>query len=228
MQKEEPQVSSPIMRRLSYGFENSNEMLRAGVPSSGVASRTSKRRAVATSGASLLEFALIVPLLLILIANIVNFGGFFFAWITVQDAARSGVQYMVRGNTALGDPAPVLPTAAQISPVVTQEVSSLVNNASLALRVCTRQPSGRGTGVTAPTITCSQVAGSFATSPSSPAEDGSAEAPLYQTGWVDVGYTYLPFIRSGFKFPGLNFGPVWPSKDGGVVIHRQVAMRLLN
>jgi hypothetical protein len=221
------------MEFVRYGVEHCRSMRRAGMPSSGVLRRRPARRAAAACGASLLEFALIVPLLLILIANIVNFAGFFFAWITVQDAARAGAQYLVRGDKSLGDPAPVAPLpesglAALISPVVTQELSSLVNNPSLALRVCTRKPSGRGISATAPTITCTQVTGSFSTTPSDPPEEGSAEAPLYETGWVDVGYTYLPFIPSGFKFPGLNFGPVWPSKDGGVTIHRQVVMRILS
>jgi hypothetical protein len=45
-------------------------------------------------------------------------------------------------------------------------------------------------------------------------------------GWVNVGYTYDPFIPIGFKFPGLGFGPVWPFASS-MVIQRQVVMRLL-
>jgi hypothetical protein len=182
-------------------------------------------------GASLLEFAVILPLLLVLIANVTNFAGFFFAWITVQDAARAGAQLLVRGHRALGDPAPVAPTpesghAGLISPVVTQEVSSLQNNPSLALQVCTRNPSGRGSGTTAPTVTCETVTGSFSNAPANPAEDPSAEAPNYETGWVNVAYTYDAFIPLGFTFPGLGFGPIWPSSNS-MVIQRQVVMRLL-
>src|SRR5258708_28280820 len=40
-------------------------------------------------GHSLVEFALLLPLLFLLIVNAVNFGSFFFAWITVAHAARS-------------------------------------------------------------------------------------------------------------------------------------------
>jgi Flp pilus assembly protein TadG len=183
-------------------------------------------------GASLVEFALILPLLLVLIANVVNFGGFFFAWITVENAARTGAQFLARGDKALGDPAPVAPTpesgkAGLTSPVVTQDVSSLRNNPSLALRVCTRNPSGRGSGTTPPTVTCTTVTGAFATIPSNPPEDPTAEAPCCETGWVDVAYTYQAFIPLGFTFPGLGFGPIWPNNPNGVVVHRQVVMRLL-
>ncbi len=35
------------------------------------------------AGQSLVEFALVLPLLFLLIVNAINFGGFFYAWITV-------------------------------------------------------------------------------------------------------------------------------------------------
>ena len=46
-------------------------------------------------GASLVEFALILPLIFVLIVNAVNYGTFLYAWITVANAARTGAQYMV-------------------------------------------------------------------------------------------------------------------------------------
>ncbi len=90
-----------------------------------------------------MEFALVLPLLLILIANVVNFGSFFFAWVTVASAARAGSQYLVRADAALSDSttAPTLKTASQVATdIVTPEVSTLLNKASLAVRVCSRSP----------------------------------------------------------------------------------------
>jgi hypothetical protein len=40
-------------------------------------------------GQALIEYALLLPLLFLLIVNTVNFGGFLFAWITVSNAARA-------------------------------------------------------------------------------------------------------------------------------------------
>ena len=51
-----------------------------------------------TRGQSLVELALILPLLFLLIVNVVNFGGVFFAWIAVADAARTGAQYWITGG----------------------------------------------------------------------------------------------------------------------------------
>ena len=50
----------------------------------------------------MLAFALVLPLFLIIIANVVNFGGFFFAWITMENAARTGAQYMSRAGRGSG------------------------------------------------------------------------------------------------------------------------------
>ena len=44
-------------------------------------------------GHSLIEFALILPLLFLLIVNVVNFGSFLYAAITVANAARAGAEY---------------------------------------------------------------------------------------------------------------------------------------
>src|SRR5258706_15670336 len=54
--------------------------------------RTMLLRRNSEDGHSLVEFALLLPLLFLLIVNAVNFGSFFFAWITVANAARPAGQ----------------------------------------------------------------------------------------------------------------------------------------
>ena len=49
-------------------------------------------------GQALVESALVLPLLFLLVINVVNFGGMLYAWITVSNAARTGADYMVRGE----------------------------------------------------------------------------------------------------------------------------------
>src|ERR1019366_5358801 len=88
-----------------------------------------------SAGQSLVEFTLILPLIFLLILNAVNFGGFLFAWITIANGARAGAEYMSQGTASIG--APAAPTAAQVTTLVTNDISSLMNRSSLIVRVCT-------------------------------------------------------------------------------------------
>jgi Flp pilus assembly protein TadG len=153
------------------------------------------------AGQSLVEFALVLPLLFLLIVNVLNFGGMLYAWVTVANAARSGAQYMMMGGSTAHSP--IAPTAAQISAVVTQDLLSLPNRASAVVRVC-KNNNG--------TVTCTPAGGTPPTDP---------EPTFYILGTVEVTYTYVPFV-SLWSFPrmGINLTPP------PTTIHRQVAMRM--
>ena len=155
-------------------------------------------------GQALIEYALILPILFLLIINVVNFGGFFYAWITVSDAARAGADYAILGGASVG--APGLPVATQIFNVITQEVSSLPNAASLSVSICQND---NGT-VTALSGTCTSM-------PSDP------EPTNYVLTTIDVTYTYQPFIGA-FNFPNLGIYTSIPP----TTVHRRAAMRVLN
>ncbi len=154
-------------------------------------------------GQSLVEFALLLPLIFLLIVNAVNFGGFLYAWITVANAARAGAQYALIGGAMAS--APTTPTAAQVSALVTSDVASLPNKASVQIRVCKNQNS---------TVTCTGIG--TGTTPVDP------EQPLFLLTAVDVTYTYQPFIPL-WDFPGLNIHATLPP----TTIHRKAVMRLL-
>src|SRR5262245_16550399 len=49
-------------------------------------------------GQTLVEFALTLPILLLLIFGIIEFGRIFQAWVTVQNAAREAIRYAVTGQ----------------------------------------------------------------------------------------------------------------------------------
>ena len=154
-------------------------------------------------GQALIEFALILPLIFLVIVNMINFGGFIFAWITVANAARVGAEYGIRSSAAVGTPTAA--TVTQISTVVTNSISSLLNRSTLQVRVCTNRNA---------VVTCTGT-GSGAT-PSDP------EPLSFALAAVDVTYTYSPPIPL-FNFPGWSIHATLPA----TTIHRKAVMRML-
>jgi Flp pilus assembly protein TadG len=152
----------------------------------------------AQSGQALVEFSLIFPLVFLLAVNAVNFGGYLFAWITVANAARAGVQYMAMSSASPGSPTPA--TATQVSALIASDTASLLNKASIVVATCTN-------------ATTSANACTSLTDP---------EAPSYTLATVDVTYTYQPFIPL-FSFPGTGISATLPSTS----IHRKAVMRML-
>lgn len=153
------------------------------------------------SGQSLIEFALLLPLIFLLIVNAVNFGGFLYAWITIANAARAGAEYSLMGGAMAQSPG--TPTAAQVSTLVTQDTASLPNQASLQIRVCTNNNG---------TIAC--------VGPGSSATPADPEPTTYVLTTVDVDYTYQPFIPL-WSFPALGIHATLPP----TAIHRKAVMR---
>jgi len=166
-------------------------------------------RASHCRGQSLAEFALIFPLMFLLVVNVVNFGSFMYAWITVANAARAGSEYWITGTATVL--APNAPTASQVTAVITKDINALPNRASLTVEVCTNNKSS-GTAV----VTCSGTYGTL-TPPVDP-EPGS-----FVSASVDVKYVYQPPIPL-WDVPGLNIHATLPS----TTIHRQAVMRLMN
>src|SRR5258706_6992162 len=52
----------------------------------------------ASRAQSIVEFALTLPILLLLLFGIIEFGRIFQAWVTVQNAARAAIRYAVTGQ----------------------------------------------------------------------------------------------------------------------------------
>jgi hypothetical protein len=154
-------------------------------------------RGKSESGQSLIELSLLIPFLFLWIINAVNFGALIFAWITIADAARAGVQYGALSAT----------TYAQISTVVTDTTASLKNKASITV-VYSRNANG--------TITCPGQGSCAATPPADP------EPAAYTLACVDVTYTYVPIIPV-FSFPSLGISLTLPP----TTVHRRAVMRLI-
>jgi len=168
------------------------------LPASGVTATAAPARASNRSGQALIEFALIMPMVLLLAVNAVNFGGFIFAWITVAAAARDGAEYMMMSSSSSGSPTPA--TNAQVTALVTSDIASLLNKASLVVATCTN--------TTTAANGCTNLY--------------DPEAPTYTLATVDVTYTYNPFIPL-FSFPRLGISATLPTSS----IHRKAVVRML-
>lgn len=157
-----------------------------------------KRRKTSSRGQALIEFALVLPMLFLLVINVVNFGGMLSAWVVVANAARAGAQYMVTSDAWLFGPS--APNAAAVTSLVTNDLSSLPNRESAQVRVCIN------------------VGGTV--SPAGCVMPGDPEAATFNSASVDVTYTYRPLIPF-WSFPRLGIHLTTPP----TTIHRKVVMR---
>ena len=150
-------------------------------------------------GGSLIEFALVLPLLFLLILNVINLAGMLFAWIAVSNAARAGADYLAMGGAYAGGPQ--LAGSSTVSALVNADLHALPHSSTaITVNVCT-----------IPTSSCS---------PAAPTDPESSR--LYTDGYVDVTYTYTPFIASGFKVLTV------PITIPPTSIHRKAIARILN
>jgi Flp pilus assembly protein TadG len=159
-------------------------------------------------GQALIEFILVLPMIFLLIVNLVNFGAFFYAWITVANAARAGANYAILGGVSAG--APATPGGTDISTMVTEDIKSLPNRASVSINACQINDSS-GTPQT------TSVLGSCGSMPSLPTDP---EPLNYVVTVVDVTYTYQPFIPA-FSFPRLGVYMTIPP----VTLYQRAVMR---
>lgn len=158
-----------------------------------------------SSGQALVEYILVLPVVLVLIVNVVNFAGFFYAWIAVANASRAAADYAIMGGSTVRDLSTPVPSATVINSLIATDIASLPNKASLVVDICQRA----NNIVTTISGTCTAV-------PNDP------EANTYTVTTVDVTYTYQPFIPASFQFPGLNVYATMPPTS----IHRRAIMRL--
>jgi hypothetical protein len=171
------------------------------------AARTKRKRC---AGQSLIESALVLPLLLLLVVNVVNFGVFFYDWISIANAARTGAQYFTTGGVALGGITP--PGLAAVQTLVLNDLKSLPNQTSI--QVCISWSNSAN-------VFCNQVASPAGTPPAADTPEG-APPVSYVIGAVDVSYTYQPIIPT-WEFPGLGIYTTLPP----TTLHRQAKMRVL-
>ena len=160
------------------------------------------------SGQAIVEYALMVPLLFLLIVNAFNFCGFIYCWLTVADAVRAAADYASEDSSTATSPA---------TPSVTA-ITTLVQNATAGLPdYSTSNPTVTVCENNNGTVTTFGSTSGCPAGVANPPADPESSA-LYATVAVDVTYTFSPLI-AGSAF--LRFGlPALPS-----TIHRRIVVR---
>lgn len=182
----------------------------------------------ASSGQSLIETALILPFLLMILLNAINFGYFFLVAINLTSAPRSGVEYSILGyeTPAQLSFAPAGPSslATSTSYLTYQDMTgALYSPANTPVQVCASVNGLNNPGLATQASKCTAY-GNAATFPA-PAPD--PESPSFVLARVDVVYKFSPLI------PGTPFNivllasPICTSSGGTVTcsFHRQASMR---
>jgi Flp pilus assembly protein TadG len=148
---------------------------------------------------------MVLPLLLLLMLNAMNFSTYIYAWITVSNAARDAAEYQVYNGIPINAPGGP-PSYSQVQSVVTADLSTLTNNSSQwTLEICSSSPPNGSTS-------CSGT-GTY-TPPADP------EPGTYRLYSVDLAYQYSP-IFSAFAVPLLGVNLTIPP----ATIHQQAVMR---
>ena len=169
---------------------------------------SARRPAHGTSGQAIVEYALMVPLIFLLIVNAFNFSGFIYCWLTVADAVRAAADYASEDSSTATSPA--TPTVAAITTLVQNATAGLPDYSTLnpTVTVCENNNG---------TVTTFGSTSACPAGVTNPPGDPESSA-LYATVAADVTYTFSPVI-AGSAF--LRFGlPALPS-----TIHRRMVIR---
>lgn len=182
-----------------------------------------------TQGQSMIETALLLPILLILAFNAINFGYFFFVAVNAAAAPRSSVQYSIIGSSTPMQTtlAPAGPASSNISVsyVAYQDITGVLSAASTArVQVCT-QANGVNASFQA---LCCQTAGSGGAcsstgtvAPHDPEYNAATNTSPFILNQVDIHYDIAPII------PPFRLGPIPLTLIPTLTIHRKVLMRVM-
>jgi hypothetical protein len=168
-----------------------------------------------TSGQSLAELALTIPIMALLLAYAIDFGYFFIASAAIGNAARDAVEYasagyQAPGQTTLPSGGPITGTASVSGEAVAGLASFNASATTTTVQVCSKT-----NGVSNNKAVCT----SYGPSGTSYTPAADPEAPNFVLQRVDVTYTVQPPIPLSFFHISLL-----PSMK----VHRQVSMRALD
>jgi Flp pilus assembly protein TadG len=154
------------------------------------------------SGQALIETALILPLLLTIVLNAVNFAYFFLMALNITGAARSGTIYSVMGNStpaAMAYPkAGPATTSTTVSYLAYQDLTGAVLSPSTqgGVQVCSSSIGILNAASKTMQTSCTSYGsvGSFPSAEPDPELNAGSTAPAFLLNRVDVAYQFSPPI----------------------------------
>jgi len=182
-----------------------------------------------SSGQALVETALIMPLMLIIVLNAVNFAFFFLMALNITGASRTSGIYSIMGNATPASAA--LPaagpqtTASTISYLAYQDLTGAVSTPSTSntgVNVCSSTVGTSGTGSSTVT-SCTTITGIGSGFPTSAEAD--PEAPSFLLGRVDVAYQFTPPIPASPFTIFLGLAPNCNAAGTSCTFYRHIVMR---
>jgi Flp pilus assembly protein TadG len=167
-------------------------------------------------GNSLIEVAVIAPVMVLLVCYAIDFGYYFLVAMNMTAAARSAAEYSVQGFASPGatslPAAGSLTTATSVAALAVGDMGNLAKTSTLAsVQVCSASANTSGTN----TVACK----SYGASSASFTPDTDPAPALFQLNRVDVTYTIQPPIALSF------FHVTWTPP---ATFHRYVEMRAMN
>jgi Flp pilus assembly protein TadG len=182
-------------------------------------------------GQSLVETALMVPFLLMLVLNAVNFGYFFLMMVNLTGASRNAATYSIEGDsTPAATPLPVSGSATNnltgtlsVSYLTYQDLTGAIGSPTGAsVQVCSpvnilsnSGVNGTGANQKSNCMTCTgNTCGAVATG--SPAPSADPEAPDFVLNQVDITYTFSPIIPGTLFNVALLASPICTTSGGSV------------
>ncbi|MBV9623178.1 MAG: pilus assembly protein [Acidobacteria bacterium] len=186
-------------------------------------------------GQSLLETALIMPLMLTLVLNTVNLGYFFFVIVNLTSATRSGAEYSMMGPNSASNinyPPATTPSSLSVATLMYRELTGAVwNAANTTVQICSPSVLVSGTGTTSGYANCAKCTSSACGSPtttagSSSTSDLDPESPTFVLNRVDVQYSFPPLIP-GTPWNLILIGNLYNSGTGQYTFYRHIEMRAM-
>ena len=182
-------------------------------------------------GQSLVETALMLPLLIMIVLNVVNLGYFYLVIVNLTGTARTATLYSIAGSSTPA--ASALPGAGGASPTTSllsvtylayQDMTGAVwNPTGASVQVCSpintngsgSGVNGSGTSQNANCVTCtSSGCGPVGTGTPTPTSD--PEAPSFVLNQIDITYSFNPLIPGKiFNIPLQAFSGICTSGTCG-------------
>ena len=160
------------------------------------------KRLRGSSGQALIETALILPLLLMIVLNAVNFAYFFLMALNITAASRTSGIYSVMGNAtpatmALPSAGPTT-TTTSISYLAYQDLTGAVFSPSTnaGVQVCSKSVGILNAGTKTMQAKCTTFGGigSFPAADVDPELNVGKTAPAFLLNRVDVAYQFSPIV----------------------------------